>query len=63
MVFIIFNMLSNIISTFFQNGIWVVGFFFLLIKMFESNRLKQFSKYIIGIVLAILFIYSVMVSI
>lgn len=56
-------MFRNIIATFFQNGIWVIGFFYLLIKTFENDRLKHFSKYVIGIVLAILFIYSVQVSI
>ncbi len=62
-LFFFFNMFKNIISTFFQNGIWVIGFFYLLIKTFESDKLKHFSKYVIGIVLAILFVYSVIVSI
>ena len=56
------NTFRNIIATFFQNGIWVIGFFYLLIKTFENDRLKRFSKYVIGIVLAILFFYSVQVS-
>jgi len=60
--FFYFNMFRNIISSFFQDGIWVVGFFYLLNKTVESNRLKQFSKYVMGTVLALLFIYSVMVS-
>jgi hypothetical protein len=62
-LFFIFNMFRNIISTFFQNGIWVIGFFYLLIKTFESDRLKHFSKYVIGIILVLLFVYSVLVSI
>ncbi len=62
-LFFFFNMFKNIISTFFQNGIWVIGFFYLLIKTFESGKLKHFSKYIIGIILGILFVYSVMVNI
>lgn len=57
-----FNMFRNIIVTFFQNGIWVIGFFYLLIKTFENDRLKDFSKYVIGIVLVILLIYSVIES-
>ena len=61
--FFYFNMFRNIISQFFQDGIWVVGFFFLLIKTFESDRLKQFSKYVMGTVLILLFVYSVMESI
>ena len=56
-------MFRNIIVTFFQNGIWVIGFFYLLIKTFENDRLKDFSKYVIGIVLVILLIYSVIESI
>ncbi len=59
----IFHFITNIISTFFQNGIWVVGFFYLLLRTFESDRLKQFSKTVIKVVLAILFVYSVIVSI
>jgi hypothetical protein len=62
-LFFLFNMFRNIISTFFQNGIWVIGFFYLLIKTFESDKLKHYSKYVIGIVLGILFIYSIVVSI
>ena len=62
-LFFLFNMFKNIISTFFQNGIWVVGFFYLLIKTFESDKLKHFSKYVIGIVMALLFVYSIIVSI
>ena len=52
--FFYFNMFRNIISQFFQDGIWVVGFFFLLIKTFESDRLKQFSKYVMGTVLILI---------
>jgi hypothetical protein len=62
-LFFFFNMFRNIISTFFQNGIWVIGFFYLLIKTFESDKLKHISKYVTGIVLGILFVYSVIVSI
>ncbi len=61
-LYFFFNMLRNIISTFFQNGIWVVGFFYLLLKTFDSDRLKHNSKYVLAIVLAILFVYSVLVS-
>ena len=62
-LFFFFNMFRSIIFNFFQDGIWVVGFFFLLVKTFESDRLKQFSKYAIGTVLAILLFYSVIGSI
>ncbi|QCR31089.1 hypothetical protein C1N55_02490 [Lysinibacillus sp. SGAir0095] len=62
-LFFIFNMFRNIISTFFQNGIWIIGFFYLLNKTFESERLIDFSKYVILIILALLFLYSVLVSI
>ena len=62
-LFFIFNIIRNIILTFFQDSIWVIGFFYLLIKTFEDHKLKQISKYVIGIVLALLFIYSVFISI
>lgn len=39
-LFSIFNLFRNIISTFFQEGIWVVGFFYLLIKTFESDKIR-----------------------
>lgn len=61
--FFIINVLRNIISSFFQNGIWVIGFFFLLNKTFDNNWLKPFSKYVFGIVMVVIFIYSVLVSI
>ncbi len=53
------NMIRNIIMTFFQNSIWVVGFFYLLIKTFENETLKYFSRYFIGVILLLLFLYSV----
>jgi hypothetical protein len=61
-LFTIFNVFFNIISTFFQHGIWIVGFFFLLLKTFEEERLKQLSKYVLATVLALLLGYSVMIS-
>jgi hypothetical protein len=60
--FFYINMIKNIISTFFQNGIWVVGFFYLLNKLFESNPLKLVSKYVLSFVLVLLFVYSILVS-
>jgi hypothetical protein len=62
-LFFIPNMIRNIISTFFQNGIWIVGFFYFLIKIFDNKTLTIFSKYIIIVVLVLLFIHSVLVSI
>jgi hypothetical protein len=54
-----FSMLINTIFTFFQDGVWVLGFFYLLNKLFENERLKHFSKYVTLIVLALLLLYSV----
>jgi hypothetical protein len=62
-LFFLTNMIRNIISTFFQNGILVVGFFFLLIKIFDNKTLIIFSKYAIVVLLALLFFHSVLVSI
>jgi hypothetical protein len=62
-LFFYLNMIRNILSTFFQNGIWVIGFFYLLNKTFESKKLMQLSKVVIVIVLAFLFLYSVFASI
>ena len=62
-IYFIVNLLRNITATFFQNGVWVIGFFFLLNKTYENEKLKEVSKYIVGICLILLFIYSVMVSI
>jgi hypothetical protein len=62
-LFFILNMIKNIILAFFQNGIWVVGFFYFFIKIFDNKTIKIFSKYIIIVVLVLLFIHSVLVSI
>ncbi|AMM95761.1 hypothetical protein UP17_25315 (plasmid) [Peribacillus simplex] len=57
------NMIRNIFATFFQDGIWVIGFFYLLNKTFESEKLIKLSKVVIIVVLAFLLIYSIFVSI
>lgn len=56
------NMLRNIIVLFFQNGIWVLGFFYLLNKTFESKKLIQTSKVIVIFVLVFIFFDSVLRS-
>lgn len=61
-LFFIINFIRNVISSFFQNGIWVIGFFYLLVKTFESERLKQISKYVVGVIFILLFVYSVLSS-
>lgn len=62
-LFFYFSVIRDIILNFFQNGIWVLGFFYLLIKIFENAKLKHFSKYVIAIVLVILFINAIWVNI
>lgn len=44
---------------------WYMGsrLFYLLIKIFDNKTLKIFSKYVIVVVLVLLFIHSVLVSI
>ena len=59
----IIMVLGNMISTFFQAGIWVVGFFFLLVKTFENGELKKVSGIMVGIILLIVFFYSILVNI
>lgn len=54
-----FSLLISTIFTFFQDGVWVLGFFYLLNKLFENERLKHFSKYVTLIVLALLLLYSI----
>ncbi len=56
------NMIRNIIVTFFQNGIWVVGFFYLLNKTFSSGTLLKISKIIMIIVFVFLLLYSIDIS-
>jgi len=53
------NMIRNIIMTFFQSGIWVVGFFYLLNKTHSSKSLLKASKIIMIIVFACLLLYSI----
>ncbi|MBA2871921.1 hypothetical protein HNQ85_002211 [Anoxybacillus calidus] len=62
-LFFFFNVIKNIISSFFQNGIWVVGFFYLLNKTFASKQLLQLSKVVTIVALAFLFLHAVFVSI
>lgn len=57
------NVIRNIISKFFQDGIWVIGFFYLLNKTFESEKLIQLSKKVTIVILAFLLLYSVFSSI
>lgn len=62
-VFFFINMIRNIFITFFQDAIWVAGFFFLLNKTFDNRKLKQFSKITLIIVCVFLFIFSVLRSV
>ncbi len=62
-LFFFFNMLRNIISIFFENTILVVGFFFLLNKTFDNERLRKISIWIIGIISLIILIYAILSSI
>lgn len=57
------NVIETILSTFFQKGIWVVGFFFLLNKTFVSKKLVDISKVITIIVLAFYLLSSIIRSI
>lgn len=59
----LFNTLKNIVMTFFQNGIWVVGFFYLLLRTFDSRDIRKYSKYTLYVVLAVLFLYALIVNI
>ncbi|MDR9855839.1 hypothetical protein RJP21_19680 [Paenibacillus sp. VCA1] len=62
-VFFFINMIRNILMNFFQEAIWVAGFFFLLNKTFDNRKLKQFSKITLIIVCVFLFIFSVLRSV
>ncbi|GAB6988692.1 hypothetical protein JCM16418A_07420 [Paenibacillus pini] len=57
------NIIRNIIAKFFQDGIWVIAFFYLLNKTFESEKLIQVSKKITIVIFAFLLLYSILVSI
>ncbi|MBH0156009.1 hypothetical protein IHV10_06480 [Fictibacillus sp. 5RED26] len=50
---------SKAVITFFQAGIWVVGFFYLLLKTIKNKDLETLSKYIIGICLGIILFSSI----
>lgn len=62
-LFFFFNMLRNIISIFFENTILVVGFFFLLNKMFDNERLRKGSIWVIGVISLIILIHAILSSI
>jgi len=52
----ILGVFGNTFYDFFRDGIWVVGFFYLLNKTFESGKLKELSKIVIIVVLAVIFL-------
>ncbi len=55
-----FNVISNIIRSFFQDGVWVIGFFFLLDKTYKNSKISEILKVIFYIVIAILLINSIL---
>ncbi|RKD27132.1 hypothetical protein BEP19_00485 [Ammoniphilus oxalaticus] len=55
----ILNSFGDVFYNFFREGIWIAGFFYLLNKTFESEKLKKISKGVIIVVLTILFLRSV----
>lgn len=62
--FFYMNMIRNILMTFFQSGVWVVGFFFLVNKAFKVNEKAQKVMTIAAIIcLTFLFAYAVSSSI
>ena len=56
---VILNGFVDILFDFFRDGIWVVGFFYLLNKTIESEKLKKLSKIVIIVILAFLFLRAV----
>lgn len=62
-LFFFFNMLRNIISIFFESTIFVVGFFFLLNKMFDNKQLRKVSVWAIGVISLIILIHAILISI
>ncbi|OMP66231.1 hypothetical protein BTO28_13090 [Domibacillus epiphyticus] len=52
------NVINNILFTFFQNGVWVLGFFYLLNKLFVNKKLLKFSKVVVIFVLAFFLFFS-----
>ena len=59
-LYIFSDTVINIFSNFFKNAVWVIGFFYLLNKTFVSEKLLNFSKVVIIIVLASLLLLSVL---
>ncbi|MBS2968425.1 hypothetical protein J9317_06585 [Metabacillus sp. KIGAM252] len=57
------TVLRNIFFTFFQNGIWAVGFFYLLNLTFPSKRVLDVSKIVLAIALVVYLLYAFAVSI
>ncbi|KZZ83679.1 MULTISPECIES: hypothetical protein [Bacillaceae] len=57
------TVLRNIFFTFFQNGIWAVGFFYLLNLTFPSKRVLDVSKIVLAVALVVYLLYAFAVSI
>jgi hypothetical protein len=56
------GMITNILITFFKSSIWVVGFFYLLLRTINNKDVETLAKYVIPIVLAIIFFHSIIVG-
>lgn len=55
----ILGILGGIFYDFFREGIWVVGFFYLLNRIIESEKLKRVSTKVMMVVLIILILRAV----
>jgi hypothetical protein len=62
-IFSIADLIRNIITDLFKDGIWVMAFFFLLTNTFKNDKVKMISGYIVGISMLLLFFSYIMTGI
>lgn len=61
-LYIFSDAVISLLASFFKNAVWVIGFFYLLNKTFESEKLMGFSKIAIILVLASFLLFSVVMT-
>ncbi|MGR3779162.1 hypothetical protein ACT1UG_26620 [Bacillus paramycoides] len=56
----VFDVIFNILYTFFSKGIWIVLFFFFLNKLYENQRLAATSRVITAVLLGLYLLYLIL---
>lgn len=58
-LFMFLAVTNSLLVSFFKNGVWVIGFFYLLNKTFRNEKLKKASLFTFIVVIIIMLLYVV----